>query len=411
MAVSKLIASALKQEPTLIKRNVIASIVIDSTGTTEPKTIVELNEEHKKQGSIMFNHHYYIRKNGYIYQGRFETFIGNFDPKFNNTGIGILLEGDFDIEEVTDLQFNSLIMIIKDIRSRNKYIGESIYTHSELNSEYASSPGNLFPYILFRNRLLDNFTYNNTTFNNVKKKVIYEFGVRNLEMRYPLVKGTDVYELKMKLKSLGYEFTNMNDIYNEETMLNVKRFQIKYKLNPMDGIARPNVYAKIKELLNIDHFDKSKMFRRSLYYNQNAMLFGSDVKTIKEKLFLLGFLDDLGQDNLFDKAMEDAVKAFQLSKLITINGIVNYLTYLTIVKCEDYSFRRTLKYEEGEPLMVGNDVIAVQKSLSRKGYLSVQYITGEYDVNSMEAVKKYQIDNDLTDDGEVGEKLFNMIMK
>jgi N-acetylmuramoyl-L-alanine amidase len=90
----------------------------------------DINEYHKERGFIGIGYHYYIRKDGFIYKGRDEDSTGAHTKGENTNSIGICLEGNFEIESITDEQRESLINLaiyiiskyeIKDMRGHRLY--------------------------------------------------------------------------------------------------------------------------------------------------------------------------------------------------------------------------------------------------------------------------------------------------
>lgn len=89
-----------------------------------------INEYHKERGFIGIGYHFYIRKDGSIYKGRNEYAIGAHTKGENNNSIGICLEGNFEFENITDEQNESLTNLsvyiinkygIKDINGHRDY--------------------------------------------------------------------------------------------------------------------------------------------------------------------------------------------------------------------------------------------------------------------------------------------------
>lgn len=68
-----------------------------------------INEFHKAKGWKGIGYNYYIRKDGTIYSGRSENSEGAHTRGENNNSIGICLEGNFEEEELTKEQINSLV--------------------------------------------------------------------------------------------------------------------------------------------------------------------------------------------------------------------------------------------------------------------------------------------------------------
>lgn len=391
----------------MIKNIVPCTIIVDSSNT-ETANIFSMNEEAKLNGEPMFTHNYFISKEGQIFRGRSEEYCPAIDDKFSLNCIGIMLEGQFNDNTVGTIQFNNLIALIFDICARNKYIGSSIYTHSELNSEeYGYTPGKLFPYVEFRNRIYRNFLNISDKITDINGTLYYAYGSRALEYKIPNMTGSDVYQLKVLLTKIGYELNSIDGIYDT----NLK--EVLYRYFKDFNIRRESYYSSIiteEELLELNDkvinssYDRSENYRRYLRVT-NPVMFGDDIKLLKGKLWTLGFYTGK-LNNLYDEEMAESVKLFQKKYGLIENGEVGSLLFYEIMRSIDYTFKRVL--EITEPLMEGADVEIIQKALFRKGY-SVD-INGYYDIKSYTAVCNYQIDNNITVDGKVDQYLFDSIL-
>lgn len=390
------------------KNIAICTIIVDSTNT-DSASIYELNDEAKNKGLAMFTHHYYITKDGKIFRGRQESYKPDIDTKFNLNCIGILLEGNFNKDNVNILQFNNLMALIYDICARNPYIESSIFTHSELNpEEFSYTPGRLFPFVDFRNRLYRNFLNMTETATDINGDLYYIYGSRALEYQIPNMVGSDIYQLKVFLIRLGYRIEPLDGIYDT----NLKEIVIRYCKD--FNIKRETYYNGIlvdKDLLELRDRVINSIYNRDDNYRRylklkDPIMFGYDIKILKEKLWTLGLYEgDL--NNLFDEDMKTAVKNFERKYGILEDGEVGSLLFSEIMKCIDYTFKRVL--ELAEPLMEGADVEIIQKALFRKGY-NVD-INGFYDMKTYTAVCNYQLDNNLVVDGRIDQYLFEEILK
>lgn len=81
--------------------------------------VESIHEMHKKRKWAGIGYHFYIRKNGDVFRGRPEKFIGAHCSGNNSTSIGICLEGNFTKEEPTPEQLESLSELVRELK--NKY--------------------------------------------------------------------------------------------------------------------------------------------------------------------------------------------------------------------------------------------------------------------------------------------------
>lgn len=382
-------------------------IVIDSCLSSDDDIYI-MNEKAKLSGQPMFTHHYFIEKDGSIFSGRDEMYQAYIDEKFNKNCIGIMLQGNFNKEEISQLQFNNLIKLIFDIKERNIYINNAVYLHSELNSDYENTPGQLFPYVEFKNRLYMNFLNLTDKEYNIQNDLICELGSRNLEYKIPNMIGTDIYQLKLYLIKLGFNITNVNGSFDKELYNTVKQFFDTYDINVesyQNNIITSDIIEFIHGLIIRNQYDRSEKYQRYLKITDPLMI-GNDIKFLKEKMWTLGLYSG-SINTVYDEEFAESIGKFQTKYGYTISKEVASLTFSEIVKCTDYTFSRVL--ELTEPLMEGPDIEIVQKNLYRLGY-SIS-ITGFYDIKTYNAVCQFQIDNNYMIDGRIDEFTFNEILK
>ncbi|EJO5349448.1 N-acetylmuramoyl-L-alanine amidase [Clostridium botulinum] len=94
-------------------------------------SIQDIHSWHLNNGWSGCGYHYFIKKDGTIYKGRPDNAIGAHCLSYNNISIGVCMEGRFNIEEMGNVQYNSLKKLINYLK--NKYNISKIYGHRELN--------------------------------------------------------------------------------------------------------------------------------------------------------------------------------------------------------------------------------------------------------------------------------------
>lgn len=87
---------------------------------------------HKSLGWANIGYHFYIQKNGQIYEGRPVDVVGAHSYSSNHTSVGICLEGNFEIENPTKYQELALVDLLKWLVT--KYTGVRIVPHSALDN-------------------------------------------------------------------------------------------------------------------------------------------------------------------------------------------------------------------------------------------------------------------------------------
>ena len=85
--------------------------------------VLSIHIQHQKKAWWGIGYHYYIRKDGSIWKGRDEHWVGSHagsSNDYNRHSIGICFEGNFEVETMTNEQVQSGRELIADIKSRYK---------------------------------------------------------------------------------------------------------------------------------------------------------------------------------------------------------------------------------------------------------------------------------------------------
>lgn len=118
--------------------------------TVEVNLVPEIiHEMHLERGWAGIGYHFYIRKDGTIYRGRYENAIGAHAQGANNKALGIALEGNFNAEMPTSKQIRSLIILSKYLIA--KYNITDIKRHKDVKE--TECPGNNFPFNYIKDKL------------------------------------------------------------------------------------------------------------------------------------------------------------------------------------------------------------------------------------------------------------------
>lgn len=129
---------------------------------------------------------------------------------------------------------------------------------------------------------------------------------------------------------------------------------------------------------------------------------GEDVLDIQKRLMTLGYLSLDEPTSYYGNATRDAVRFFQRQHALEQDGIIGNATYALLMSDE----ARPYVMMEGAE---GDDIEVFQDMLYDLGYLSRSQVTGYYGTDTVEAVKKFQKRNKLSQDGKAGEKTIEMI--
>ena len=134
----------------LIKNNKPNKIIIHHSAISE-LTPEEINDYHKSRGWTGIGYNYYIRKDGTIYSGRPENSEGAHTKGENSNSIGICLEGNFEEEEVNEMQMESLLNLSYYISL--KYDIYKIMGHKDAYETLC--PGRNFPLKYVKNKVIN----------------------------------------------------------------------------------------------------------------------------------------------------------------------------------------------------------------------------------------------------------------
>ncbi len=101
----------------------------------------DVHNWHLSLGWAGIGYHFYVRKDGRIYRGRPENWIGAHTVGHNEK-IGICAEGNFEQEQMTQAQKNALIWLLEYLRS--KYGCLEVFGHRDLDA--TACPGKNYPF-------------------------------------------------------------------------------------------------------------------------------------------------------------------------------------------------------------------------------------------------------------------------
>jgi N-acetylmuramoyl-L-alanine amidase len=125
-----------------------------------------------------------------------------------------------------------------------------------------------------------------------------------------------------------------------------------------------------------------------------------EIRAILVALDLLDRPPSAGDAEVFDEATDRAVRAFQQSRGLTVDGMVGDETWRTLDAARWRLGARTLYQAVSEPL-VGEDVRALQERLLEMGY-DVGRADGIYGAATAHAVAQFQREVGLSPDGACG---------
>lgn len=134
------------------------------------------------------------------------------------------------------------------------------------------------------------------------------------------------------------------------------------------------------------------------------------VREVRGKLTLLGLLESAnGESDVYDEAMERAVRYFQQSRGLVSDGAVDATTYRVLDEAR-WRLGDRLLYPNAARPMVGDDVLALQNRLAELGF-DVGRLDGEFGPQTVEALRDFQRNTGLPPDGTCGPATFKSLAR
>ncbi len=213
--------------------------------------------------------------------------------------------------------------------------------------------------------------------------------------------GETVQYIQNKLINKGYFLgrTGADGIFGFQTEKAVRQFQIDNSLSA-DGIIGPSTWEKLEDQTIVI----SSSYPGSII-GMGAR--GENIVKIQKELIRRGYNVPGGADGQYGSGCRETVKKFQGDNGLEIDGVVGKRTW-------DALFPK-LEIELPYPGKIitmgsrGENVIRIQKRLIRLGYNVPGGADGQYGSGCREMIKKFQGDNGLEIDGDVGEYTWNTL--
>lgn len=116
----EIIKTNLQFNSNISKMGTIEGIGLHHSGTKVLQAIEIIHNYHKNtKGWAGIGYHFYIRKDGKIYEGRSTEYAGAHCPGINSISIGICAEGDFNKETMSDVQKQAIINLIAYLKTQH----------------------------------------------------------------------------------------------------------------------------------------------------------------------------------------------------------------------------------------------------------------------------------------------------
>ena len=237
-------------------------------------------------------------------------------------------------------------------------------------------------------------------------------------------RSSEVLVLQQYLASLGYLSAEPDGQFGSATERAVKLFQEANGLTA-DGIAGKGTLAILyggEATAYGDYFgssanrDPAPAATATPKPNTDIVIQweseGDDVRAYQTRLVELGYLKQKYVTGKFNQPTVDATKAFQVMNDLKVDGAAGPETLKLVYSDDarnsegarqgDMSTSDTVVSEVLAVGMTGEQVRRTQERLSALGYLSASFVTGVYDEQTAQAVRRFQQANGLTADGVAG---------
>lgn len=135
---------------------------------------------------------------------------------------------------------------------------------------------------------------------------------------------------------------------------------------------------------------------------------GPEISQLRDNLIRLGFLEESTSDR-FDQAVEEAVRSFQQSRGLTVDGRAGDQTFRAIDEAHWRLGDRALSYSASH-LMRGDDVAALQNRLSEMGF-DIGRIDGIYGPRTARGLTEFQRAVGISEDGTCGPATFSALAR
>ncbi|MEC4895114.1 MAG: peptidoglycan-binding protein [Oscillatoria sp. PMC 1051.18] len=222
-------------------------------------------------------------------------------------------------------------------------------------------------------------------------------------------RGSEVTAVQVRLQELGYFKARATGYFGEITKDAVIRFQKDRGLTP-DGIVGPQTELALGSATTQAVAPSPPNAVQILKIGDR----GAQIQTLQTRLTQAGFYN--GEINgVFDAQTDAAVRRFQQAKGLTVDGLVGPLTIgaLPQLAVGGGNDRPSQASQPSQLSLLragtqGTMVAEVQRNLQSLGYFRGQ-ISGNFDIDTEEAVTRFQQDRGLRPDGVVGNNTFQAL--
>lgn len=132
-----------RRELALRKEGATKFIILHHSGVSSSHTAEDVHRWHQKRGWAGIGYHYFITKDGEVFEGRPHNTVGAHTRGHNKESIGVCFEGNFDKEELTKQQEHAAVELLTQLR--NAYPQAQLRRHNNFTLN-KTCPGKRFPF-------------------------------------------------------------------------------------------------------------------------------------------------------------------------------------------------------------------------------------------------------------------------
>ena len=238
---------------------------------------------------------------------------------------------------------------------------------------------------------------NNTTNDSAKKSGRDTTGIASTGYETLVLdsQGNAVKRLQQKLKDLGYYTGSVDGKFGSGTEAAVMAFQLQNNL-AVDGKAGPATQRKLYQT----------GANAAVEYSSLRMGDSSTaVRNLQYTLYELGYYDG-SVDGEYGQTTSDAVRAFQIQNNLSVDGVAGKDTLGKLYSSDAVpATAANPQYSTVASGDQGDLVIQIQDCLIQLGYLTTMSTpSGLYDAATVQAVRDFQANNNITVTGTCDEK-------
>lgn len=193
-------------------------------------SVEDVHAWHLYNGWAGIGYHFYVRKDGSVYRGRPEDWVGAHTVGHNSSKLGICAEGNFDNERMSEAQKNAIIEVLEYLRG--KYGDLEVYGHRDLDA--TGCPGLNYPF----DEIVNGKAEETTEEENTVTITMTMLGKGD--------EGEQVKTVQRILFAMGYDLGSygVDGDFGGKTDAAVRAFQKKHKLD-VDGIVGNDTWNKL----------------------------------------------------------------------------------------------------------------------------------------------------------------------